>query len=209
MGGYNPATTDAWEVIRRRQADDRLATREALRVGGTQPFQTTRKTKANIERLDAQQQELANLVNAIPVTRIQQSIQTGFTPSDGWATVATLEMPRPAGKASSITHAIGTVDFAFESTPSGGSIVFPVPRVRMVIAGNVGLESGVRGNYDLSDSVLRINYAGTAQHVHNPGGGGSVTAEIQLSANWPSGDRGSYSFGAATAQLVLTATFTP
>lgn len=68
MAGYDSATTDAWDVIKRREERDRLATREALRVGGSQPFQTTRKTGQAIEQLSDQQDMLEGVVAALAQT---------------------------------------------------------------------------------------------------------------------------------------------
>lgn len=210
MGGYNPPTTDAWDLIKRRQAQDRLATREALRVGGTQPFQVTRKTSQSIVRLDEQAGELADIVAqlqqtvaAIPITQMGQQTTGGWGPSGGWATVAAISLLVPSGKTKYTAHAVGAVDAEFS-----GSDGFPQGHVRVLINGQAGMDMGARGTYYDGGSGLSGSASGVAQHMRSQSGvGGSISAEVQFYISWLPGGGTSAAWG-CQAQIALNATFT-
>lgn len=222
MPGYNPATTNAWELIKRRQAEEKAATREALRVGGTQPFQTTRKTAESIVRLDDQQEELAGqqlelaeqqaalaaLVESIPVTKMAEGVGTGWTPTGSWQTVATVTIARPDGKDTMIANAVGTLMVGLNSS----EIMLPIVRMRVIIDGDAGAEMEARANFNIGDTSGTTAWtSGTALNVHGREGGGSVVASLQMYYGWaiPPEPGATWSWFNATAQVGLTVAFTP
>lgn len=210
MAGYDSATTDAWDVIKRREERDRLATREALRVGGSQPFQTTRKTGQAIEQLSDQQDmlegvvaALAQTVGSIPISEKVAHSTSGWGPSGGWATVATVSIATPAGKSTYKAHAVGAVNADFSSGTG-----FPQGFIRVLINGEAGMTMGARGTYADTGSGLGGSASGVAQHVREQGGFvGSVTAEVQFYISWLPGG-GTSATWACAAQIALDVSFT-
>lgn len=224
MPGYNPPTTDAWDLVKRRKQLDRDRTAEALRVGGTQPNQTSRKVQEAIEQLQDQQAQLAlqqvqleqvvlglqEVVAAIPVTRVAQGSGSGYSPNDGWQTVATAMVSRPADKSSAAVMAQAQVSMDFDTNPAGNIASWPFLDARLVIAGSAGPEAGLITSVTNpnGDSVLGT-IRGTAAFGRSFGGGGNVEVAVQVRVTgWANGaEPTSYSFQAAS--VTASATFTP
>lgn len=97
-----------------RRASEKAARedREALRAGGTQPFQAVRKISRQID-------ELRELVLRLPENDGRQVDVEGFTipQSETWRTLATATIPRPSGKTAvvvSVTASVAALTLATE-----------------------------------------------------------------------------------------------
>jgi len=227
MAGYNPATTDAWDLIKRRQQDEALATKEALRVGGTQPFQVKRKTAQSIVRIDEQQEDLeaqqaqlaeqqeqlavivsqlGDIVQAIPVNRKGEGTNGNWTPSGSWQEVAAVEVGRPDGKNNMEAQAIAVINAQLNSS----EVILPLVKMRVVIDGDVGVEVDARGNFVVGDgSGSKVFVSGTALNVHVRSGSGNVRASVQVRFDWTIAPTQGYSWSGTLAQIALDASFTP
>jgi hypothetical protein len=103
MSGYNPATTNPWDVIRRQGRERDAATREALRPSGTQIQQATRRLVTATQRLselDIDVEGLAAIAEAIqalqgrPVATAGRASASEFElDADTWTDVVTLTVP--------------------------------------------------------------------------------------------------------------------
>lgn len=220
MTGYNPPTTDNMAVIKRRQQQDRDRTAEALRVGGTQPFQTTDKTKRALEELQQQQAELEvaqlqleqlvlglqEVVASIPITRIGSGGGGGFQPNDGWQTVASASIARPAGKGNRSVMAMGEVSFDF----SNSGITWPYLDARVVIDGQAGPAIALStGFYATGEGQTTGTVRGSASFARSLGSQSNVSVEVQIRIErWSNGGTG-LSVSAQTANVTGVATFTP
>ncbi len=139
--GYNAATNDPFEVIRRAREAEALATREALAAGGTRSFQAVAKLTASMKELEA-------LVLAQPYATVGFGQNSSYALGADWVTVASTRILRPAGKNRLSIMAIGT-----GSAVNTKEYSFPKVKARVVIGGSSGLESFSSPTYGYSGDV--------------------------------------------------------
>ncbi|WGD38469.1 hypothetical protein [Lysinibacter sp. HNR] len=139
--GYNPATTDPFDDLRRGREAAALATREALAAGGTRSFQA-------VAKLQAQMKELEQLFLSLPWAVTDFAQNRAYALGADWATVAVARITRPAGK-----NRVSIMAIASGSAVNTKEFSFPRVRSRIVIAGSAGLESFASTTYSVASDA--------------------------------------------------------
>jgi hypothetical protein len=164
-------TNDPIQVMKRKQATEALATREALGAAGTQPFQAVRKLKQQIE-------DLTLFVNAIPQIVSGQANVEGWTvdspPETGdWKTVATVRLTRPEGRSRAVVQGIVNAS-GVQNTDQYGNFAL---QGRLIIAG--AASPALVGALEPAASTSRSTL--TMSHIRDFNtSAASVLVEVQL-----------------------------
>ena len=208
MSGYGAPTNDPWQAIKQRQAREREAAQEANRPGRTQTFQSVRKLWNAILELKQIVSELATVVAAIPISNVAEIVGNSFSPTESWATVASLTIPRPEGKSQAAVMAQAGIALNWSAT---GGAAWPAVSSRVVINGEAGpampLSQGVS---DAGSGGVSGRMAGASNRARTVAGDTEIIVQLQVAiTGWLGDGTHSVSFNNGVPQLAASATFSP
>lgn len=157
-------TNDPLAVMRRQEIQAERETRASLDAGGTQSFQAVRKLQAQLE-------EVRELVIRLPQTEGRQVEVSNWTPPGTWTTIAQTVIPRPADKTRVVISATGFVTAIAPSEQLGF-------RTRIVVNGVASLffDGSAEGSSFLTRSV---SYPSFVREIA-PLAAANVTVQLQL-----------------------------
>lgn len=176
--GYDPPTTDPYEIIRRRREAEAKATREALAAGGTQPFQAVRKLTAQVAALQVQQEALEALVLRLPSVESRSDIQEGFTLDDvassTWKTVASVTLPQIADK-NRLTITASAQGMVMDWLTGG--VTTAICRTRIAGTASPTIPAAKSIGAAVAENLLVVSQVRSLSTIPNP-----ITVEFQMSA---------------------------
>lgn len=175
------------------------STADAQRPTGTEKEQALLK-------LAEQQQQILDMVAALPVAVARDAVGGGFTPTGSWQTVASVSIARPAGKSSAAVMALGSVVLNW-SVP--GSAAWPVVSARVVIDGNAGPAVPLGQGVSAAATSVSGRMSGSAMRAASVSGSGAVSVVVQVAITGWIGDgpQGQASWSGGAPQVAANVVF--
>lgn len=200
-------TNDPLKVMQRESAEAAREMAAAFDSGGTQPFQAVRKLQAQIEELTGVVVALGEVVEMIPVTLAREHVGGGFSPTGSWATVATVVVPRPAGK--DVAEVMAQASVALNWSVNAAD-AWPAVSSRLVVDGNVGPALPMSQGVSVAATTVTGRMAGAVNRARTVTGTGDITVQLQVAiTGWIGDGAHNASFSGGIPQVAAMVAFAP
>lgn len=187
--------------------------RDVQRPTGTERERSLLRLEEAMLELAAQQAQLASqqaqleaVVAALPVAFAGENVGGGFTPSTSWQTVATLTIPRPAGKTKASVMALASTVINWSVA---GSAAWPVVSARVLVNGSAGPAVPLGQGVSAAASSVSGRASGAAMRASSADGSGNVTVLLQVAITAWIGDgpQGQVSWSGGSPQVAANVVF--